>query len=124
LTPPVKPIIMIGVMPIVANQVLQFFLPFEGVQDRVRDAAEAGKVLLTARARSAMARFDISDILIIRSLKRCRIVSQAEQGNSRGEWRCSVCFNNKGFRAGGAILIAVVEGRVFVEDIRWDQSHD
>ncbi|AEG50758.1 hypothetical protein Sphch_3143 [Sphingobium chlorophenolicum L-1] len=111
-------------MQMAANTVLQFCLPFEGVQDRVREAAEAGNVLFMAHARLAMARYDISDILVIRSLKRCQLVGRAQQGNSRGEWRCSVCFKNRGFRTGGAISIAVVEGRVFVEDIRWDQSHD
>ncbi|WP_164488842.1 hypothetical protein [Sphingobium sp. LF-16] len=88
----------------------------------MRDAAEAGSVLFMAHARLAMDRFDISDILVIRALKRCQLVGRAQQGNSRGEWRCSVCFNNKGFRAGGVISIAVVEGRVFVEGIQWDQK--
>ena len=111
---------MIGAMQNGTSSVLQFTLPFEGVQDRVRSAAEAGKVLMLAAARSAMKRHDISDILVIRALKRCQLLGRAQQGEERGEWRCGVSFMPKGFRSGGSLAISIIEGRVFVEDIQWD----
>lgn len=103
------------------SAVLQLTLPFEGVQDRIRAAAELGKILILAEARSAMKRFEISDILIVRALKRTQLCGRARPGNSRGEWRCSILFNVKGFRPGGTVSITVAEGRVFVENIRWDK---
>ena len=102
--------------------ILQFSLPFEGAQDRVRAAAESGQVLMLAEARRAMQRDDISDILIIRALKRGELRGPVRQGESRGEWRCNVTFNAKGFRAGGIISLTISEGRAFVEDIRWDKQ--
>lgn len=104
------------------SAVLQFSLPFEGVQDRVRAAAEAGNVLMLAAARCAMKRYDISDILVIRALKRGQLLGRVCRGDSKGEWRCGVSFNVKGFRPGGSVAILITEGRVFIEDIQWDQK--
>ncbi|WCT78693.1 hypothetical protein [Novosphingobium humi] len=113
---------MIGIMQSGTNSVVQLCLPFEGVQDRVRAAAEAGSVLFLAEGRRAMKRDDISDILVIRALKRCELQGPSSPGNSKGELRCIVNFNLKGFNPGGIIQITVSEGRLFVEDIRWDHK--
>lgn len=115
---------MIGAMETGTNAVLQFKLPFEGVQDRVRAAAEAGNVLMLAEARRAMLRDDISDILIIRALKRSRLLGKIHRGDGQGVWRCRCDFNVKGFRDGGSLALLISEGRVLVEDIHWDHSHE
>lgn len=104
--------------------VLQFKLPFEGMQDRVRAAAEDGNILMLPGARRAMLRDDISDLLVIRALRRSRLLGKVSKGDTRGEWRCRCDFNVKGFRAGGSVSLLVFEGRVFVEDIQWDHSHE
>jgi hypothetical protein len=107
-----------------SNSVLQFKLPFKGVQDRVRDAAEAGKVSMLARARRTMERDELSDILVIRALKRCQLLGKVYHGDAKGEWRCNFGFNVKGFGPGGSVAVLLTDGRVFVEDIHWDYSHE
>jgi hypothetical protein len=111
---------MIGVMTSRSSAVVQFVLPFEGLRDRVRNAAEANNVLMMRSALSTMKVDDISDVVIIRALKRCELLGRARKGQSRGEWQCVVSFNAKGFRAGGSVSLTISEGRVFVEDILWD----
>lgn len=113
---------MIGAMKTGSNAVLQFGLPFGGAQDRVRAAAEVGNVIMLAGARLAMKRDDISDIVIIRALRRSRLIGTACRGDAKGEWRCKFEFNAKGFREGGSVALTLSEGRVFVEDIHWDQT--
>jgi hypothetical protein len=105
-----------------ANTVLQFTLPFGGMQDRIRAAAEAGSVLMLSAARGAMRQLDVSDILIVRAFKRCQLNGEALQGDLKGEWRCSVYLDVKGFRDVGRASITFSEGRIFVEDIRWDHT--
>ena len=104
--------------------VLQFSLPFEGLLDRVRTAVESGHVLVMKSARRTMHKLDISDVLIIRAVRNGRLLGNIQQGNARGEWRCFLTFRVKGFRSGGIIEATFSEGRVFVEDIQWDQSHE
>ncbi|VXC64133.1 conserved hypothetical protein [Sphingomonas sp. AX6] len=113
---------MIGVMQSSEARLFQFSLPFEGVQDRVRGAAEAGRVVMMGSARRSMKRHDLTDILIIRALRRGQLVGQVKRGDKRGEWRCGITFSVKGFREGGIITVAISEGRAFVEDILWDQQ--
>ncbi len=115
-----EPITMIGAMQTGSSAVLQFKLPFEGMVDRVRTSAEAGRVVMLKRARTTMKRDDISDIVVIRALKRCQLLLAIQVGNGRGEWRCTVNFNAKGFRRGGSAALILAEGRVLVEDIHWD----
>lgn len=104
--------------------ILQLFLPFEGVQDRIRLAAEAGRVCFMPSAQADMSRLDISDILIVRSLLACAVSGKARPGASRGEWTCAIVFSAKGFRRGGVIDATLSDGRVFVKAIRWDQTDD
>lgn len=113
---------MIGVMTSRSAAMLQFALPFEGMQDRVRAAAESGRVVMMGTARCAMRQYDITDILVIRALRRGRMTGKVHCGERRGEWRCGVTFSAKGFRAGGVISLVISEGRAFVEDIVWDQQ--
>jgi len=113
---------MIGAMQNGAAAVLQFSLPFEGAQDRVRSAVEAGRVVVMASARRAMKRDDITDILVLRALRGGRLAGRVHCGDEKGEWRCGITFSVKGFRAGGIVKLVVSEGRVFVEDIVWDQQ--
>ena len=109
-------------MAIGARSVVQFSLPFEGLRDRVRNAAEAGQVLMLSQAQGVMRRDEISDIIVIRALTRCEMLGRAERGGSKGEWKCWVSFNARGFRQGGSVALTISEGRVFVEDICWDHQ--
>lgn len=113
---------MIGVMTSGAPRVVQLILPFEGLRDRVRNAAAAGRVLMMRQAQCAMKRDDISDVVVIRALRQCELLSRARRGDSRGEWQCVVSFNAKGFRQGGSVSLTISEGRIFVEDILWDHQ--
>lgn len=105
-----------------AGSVVQFVLPFEGLRDRVRNAAEAGNVVITGRGLLAMKRDEVSDIVVIRALKQCELLGKAKRGVSAGEWRCVVTFSAKGFRKGGSVLLTIDKGRVFVEDLYWDRQ--
>lgn len=113
---------MIGAMQTGTASVVQLRLPFEGLQDRVRNAAEIGRVVMLARARDAMRRYNISDVLVIRALRRCLTANEIRGGGAKGEWRCSVSFSVRGFRSGGIVSVLLKEGRIFVEDFVWDQQ--
>jgi hypothetical protein len=117
-----KTIMMVGAMKTGTATVIQFALPFGGAQDRVRAAAEAGRVVMMREARLAMRRDDISDILIIRSLKRAQLAGSIRCGENGGEWRCGIVFVAKGFRSGGILIVVISNGRAFVEDIIWDRQ--
>lgn len=111
---------MIGVMTSSSRTIVQLVLPFEGLRDRVRNAADTGQVLFTGQGKKMMQRDGITDVIMIRALKRCELLGRAQQGVSRGEWRCVVSFNYKGFRQGGSVELTFSEGRVFVENTYWD----
>lgn len=111
---------MIGVMTLHSRAVVQFVLPFDGLRDRVRNLAAAGKVYIMPRAMHSMRNANVNDVIMTRALRRCELLSHAKRGSTMGEWVCIAGFNARGFRQGGAVTLTLSEGRIFVEDISWD----
>nr|AGU09922.1 hypothetical protein [uncultured organism] len=106
-----------------APAVVQLVLPFEGLQDRIRNAAECGRVAIGRQARGHLKDYGIPDILVIRALKLGELHGKATRGKHKGEWQCVVTFSARGFRPGGYIAATLSEGRIFVTSFIWDNDN-
>ena len=84
-----------------------------------RRAASSSNVIIGDHARDRMCERGISDIEVYRILK-CGDVEGEPEKTEQGEWKVKVCMRLKGNRDAGVVTIILVDERLFVMTVEWE----
>ena len=87
----------------------------------VRSAAlDTRNVAFSSHARQRLELRDISDLEAIKVLRLGEIKGDIEPGGNRGEWKCKIVAPIKGRRDVGVITIILVNGRLLIKTVEWE----
>lgn len=100
--------------------VLDLRLRREWVERRVHELAEQGEVAFGNHALERMEQRDISDIQVVRVLKRGELRGEVEPGSGTGEWKCKVVSLGRGSREIGVVTLLIKNRRLFVKTVEWE----
>lgn len=83
-------------------------------------AAKSENVSFGKHARERMEERGITDREAIRVLQTGELKGDIEPGTARGEWKCKFVAPIRGSRQIGVITIVLVNGRLFVKTVEWE----
>jgi hypothetical protein len=83
-------------------------------------AAKSENVSFGEHARERMEERGITDREAIRVLRTGELRGDIETGTKRGEWKCKFVARIKGSREIGVITIVLVNSRLFVKTVEWE----
>jgi hypothetical protein len=83
-------------------------------------AAKSENVSFGKHARERMEERGITDREAIRVLRTGELRGDIETGTKRGEWKCKFVAPIKGSREIGVITIVLVNSRLFVKTVEWE----
>lgn len=116
-------IIMIDLMkpPKLAQAVLPFRPKPADLAKMVRkSAADSQNVSFSRHARERLAERGITDKEAIKVLRIGELRGDIEPGTERGEWKCKLVAPIKGSREVGVITIMLVNSRLLVKTVEWE----
>ena len=88
---------------------------------RVREiAAKSENVAFGTHARERMEERGITDRDAIEVLRTGELKGDIEPGTNGGEWKCKFIAPIKGSREIGVVTILLINGRLFVKTVEWE----
>lgn len=83
-------------------------------------AARSENVAFGTHARERMEERGITDWEAIRVLRTGELKGDIEPGTNEGEWKCKFVAPIKGSRKVGVVTILLINGRLFVKTVEWE----
>lgn len=102
------------------QRVIELRLTRERIEQRVHELAAQGEVAFSGHALDRMEERDISDIQVIRVLKRGDLRGEVEAGTGKGEWKCKIVDTGRGAREIGVVTLLIKNRRLFVKTVEWE----
>ena len=104
------------------NRVSGFRLTVRVAEQRIHEAAlDSEKVILGDHARRRMRKRGIDDTDVFRVLREGTVFENPEPAQP-GEWKCKIVRRIRGSRDVGAITIILLDGRLFVMTVEWEDQ--